>query len=90
MPLSPSCRLQPDRMLFKISILSLADGQEHRLTETPVITVDRGSFQDNVTFSVQICGSYVGILFITPNRGEFSRELLVWNWMKGTCHLVGA
>ncbi|EIN10881.1 hypothetical protein PUNSTDRAFT_43640 [Punctularia strigosozonata HHB-11173 SS5] len=79
--------LQPGPMLFKLSVLNLMNGTPHPLADHPVITIDRSTPQGEAEFSMDICGGYFGILFDTRDDDQNPRKFLVWNWMKGSCHL---
>jgi hypothetical protein len=39
---------------------------------------------DQLSYSIQICGDYVGILFKCVEVGRGKSESIVWSWRTGT------
>ena len=74
---------------FQLSILlrRLSDGSPHpsavktsTLEHSLPITVAR------VSFMIQICAEYLGIMFISG--GEGNNEMVIWNWKTGVKQMV--
>jgi hypothetical protein len=65
----------------------LSTGAVHPLAPTPAnITHVLDESIDPLSFSLQISGKYLGVLFISGGEGE--SELVIWDWKTGRVQLV--
>ncbi|TFK36862.1 hypothetical protein BDQ12DRAFT_633178 [Crucibulum laeve] len=65
----------------RIHLRSLSTAGQHPSARTPVLTHIQDERDAGYSYTIQISGDYVGILFNTMLTGE--NELLIWNWKKG-------
>ena len=65
----------------------LSTGAVHPSAATPAnLTYMRDENIDHVSFSFQISGKHLGVLFVSG--GEDENELVVWDWTTGHVQLV--
>jgi len=70
------------RWHHSIQLRHISTGAPHPLAPTPAnLTHTLDGTVDPVSFSLQICGKYLGVLFISGGEGE--SELIIWNWKTG-------
>ncbi|KAI9445328.1 hypothetical protein H4582DRAFT_909672 [Lactarius indigo] len=76
--------------LCRIHMYSLSTGEKHPLAGSAGAVEHTLAVPDVViirwSYSIRICGDYVGILFI--ERFERRNELVVWNWRTGVRKLI--
>lgn len=66
---------------------SLTTGDRHRLAPQSAILVhDLDARNVRVTYTLQVCGNLLGILFTHP--GDADPELTIWDWTTGKVTLV--
>ena len=65
---------------------TVSDAKPHPKACNPAI-ISHSPEGTNFSFAIQVCGEYLGILFIGNGEGIES-ELLVWNWHNGAVELV--
>lgn len=65
----------------------MSDGSPHSsvaktstLEHTLPVTVAR------VSFTIQVCAEYLGVMFISSGEGD--SEMVIWNWMTGVKLMV--
>jgi len=86
-------RVTNAHLLCRVRLLTLSSGETHPLAkDRPTLEYTR-TVPDNPhihwTYSIRVCGDYLGILFINDDidDDEDGNELVVWNWKTGANHL---
>lgn len=72
---------------IRIHLRSLTTGDRHRLAPQSAILVhDLDARNVRVTYTLQVCGNLLGILFTHP--GDADPELTIWDWTTGKVTLT--
>lgn len=72
--------------MYRIHLLALSTGKKHPKANDATM-VFRSPEPERITFAIQVCEEYLGILFI-GTADDSESVLLIWNWHTGTVELV--
>lgn len=72
---------------LEIQLRRLSNGEPHPSAPKPAaLSHSLDTSVARVSFAIQICANYLGVLFVSGGEGD--NELVVWDWKTGAVHLV--